>query len=188
MNPDDMQQVIDTIPQLAIRKWDDRDIQMLFKILYWCGLRPIEGIKLEKADFNFVNREINLHKTKTRKNDHALIPSIFCTELELYVKSRPDGRLFHELTYDTFYRWLKRLGVLCNIEAWTTHQKETGEKTVGHIFRKSIGKDMIYGVQTDNNGNKFDIVLISKHLRHAKPSTTIDHYLKANIQQIKEIF
>jgi len=183
-----MELVIDSIPQLQIRKWLDYDIQMLFKILYWCALRPIEGITLKKSDFNFENRVIKLGKTKTRQNDEALIPTLFHNELENYVRLKVDGYLYEGLTYNTFYPWLKKLGVICDIEAWVTPQSKTGEKTVGHIFRKSIGKDMVFGVQTDKNGNKFQIPTISKHLRHSKPSITIDHYLKSSIEQVKEIF
>ena len=63
-----MQLIIETIPDLKIRKWIDEDIQMLFKILYWGALRPSEGLKLKKEDFNITNRTIHLGKTKTRKN------------------------------------------------------------------------------------------------------------------------
>jgi integrase len=77
---------------------------------------------------------------------------------------------------------------MLNIEAWTTPQSETGEKTVGHIFRKSIGKDMMDGVQTNIEGKPFEIHTISKHLRHAKPSITQDHYLKSSLQRVKEQF
>ena len=185
MNQDDFKRVVQTIPELKIRKWDDTDVKYLFKILYYCALRPIEGIKLSKVDFNINDRYVYLGKTKTESNAKAIIPSIFCTELEIYLHNKDSGRLFPKLTYDTFYRWLKKLGEICEIEAWTTPQNETREKTVGHIFRKSIGKDMVYGNILDKNGRKFEIPIISAHLRHKKPSITIDHYLKASQEQVR---
>ena len=81
-----------------------------------------------------------------------------------------------------------KLGKLNNVEAWVTPQAETGEKTVGHIFRKSIGKAMIEGDILDSNGQPFKIPVISKHLRHSKPSITEDHYLKSSLRQVKDIF
>jgi len=183
-----MERIIDSIPLLKIRKWYDYDVQMLFRILYWCALRPMEAIELEKKDFNFTNRTISLHQTKTKKNDIALIPVRFSPQLKNYVISKEEGRLFEGLTYHAFYTWLKRLGKMLEIESWVTPQLETGEKTVGHIFRKSIGKAMVYGEITDDKGNNFKIPTISKHLRHKKPSMTEDNYLKANISQVAEIF
>lgn len=174
--------VLAAIPSLKIRKWMDNDVQMLFKIWYWLALRPGEGIKLRKEDFDLENREAYLGKTKTKKNDYAPIPSLFLPELTAYLDKKESGSLFPGLTYDTAYRWFVRLGKMLDIPAWTAPQKETGEKTKGHIFRKSLGKDMLDGT----HGKKFEIPIISKQLRHAKPSITVDHYLKASIEAVKE--
>jgi len=70
-------------------------------------------------------------------------------------------------------------------KAWTVEQSETREKTVGHIFRKSIGKAMICEEVLGIDGKKMEVSLISKLLRHSKPSITIDHYLKADLKQVK---
>ena len=52
ISPEKMQKAIEYIPVLGIRKWKDEDIAMLFKILYYCALRPTEGIYLKKESFN----------------------------------------------------------------------------------------------------------------------------------------
>jgi integrase len=184
LNQEDFQRVIDEVPNLYIRKWVDDDIQMLFRILYWCALRPIEGIKLSKEDFDLESRKIYLGKTKTHINDVAPIPAIFIPELESYLYSKDEGRLFPGLSYNTFYPWLKKLGKKLDIPSWVTLQSETGEKTVGHIFRKSIGKDMLTGVHRTKDGKKFEIPIISKQLRHSKPSITVDSYLKSSIEAV----
>ena len=184
LNQQDFAKVIDEIPRLMIRKWNDEDIQMLFEILYWCALRPNEGIRLRKEDFDLESRKISLGKTKTKLNDIAPIPSVFVPKLANYLEFKEEGRLFDGLTYNSFYPWLKKLGKWCDIPAWTTPQNETGEKTVGHIFRKSIGKDMLTGVHLTKNGTKFSIPVISKQLRHSKPSITIDSYLKSTIETV----
>jgi len=188
MSLEDFDRVLTTIPTLRIRKWYDEDVAMLFKILYWCALRPIEGIQRSKSDFNLNNRTVKLGNTKTKHNDYALIPTRFVQELEYYLDQKEEGRLLDGLTYHTFYRWLKRLGKLCDIEAWIMPQYESHEKTVGHIFRKSVAKAMVYGDIKDKNGEKFQIPIISKHLRHSKPSMTEDKYLKASRSQVAEIF
>lgn len=181
LSQETLSKVLSAIPSLKIRKWNDEDIQMLFKIWYWMALRPSEGITLSKEDFDLENRDVYLGKTKTKLNDKAPIPMLFIPELTIWLNTKPSGLLFPGLTYDTAYRWFVRLGKMLNIPAWTTPQDKTGEKTKGHIFRKSLGKDMLQGT----HGKKFEIPIISKQLRHAKPSITVDHYLKASIEAVK---
>ena len=185
INPHDMQRVIDAIPQLNIRKWLDKDIEMLFKIQYNSALRPMEAITLEKHQINLEDRKINLGKTKTTAIDVAMIPKRFVPELAKWLENKPDGqRLWIDLTYNTFYRHLLRLGKLCNIEAWTTPQSVTGEKTIGHIWRKSQAKAQLHGDILNNKGEKFAIPIISQHLRHKNPAVTINSYLKSSIEAV----
>lgn len=183
ISPDTMQQIYEQVPALGIRKWKDEDITMLFKILYFCALRPSEGIFLKKESFNLNDREIYLGKTKTKKNDKAPIPRIFVDDLKLFLITKENGRLFPDLKYNTFYKWLKKIGNALDIEAWQTNEVVSGEKTVGHIFRKSIGKDMLSGLYGEKAK---EIPIISKQLRHSKPSMTVDYYLKSSIEAVKE--
>ncbi len=180
INPDLFKVILNYIPKLKIRKWSDYDIQFLFKILYECALRPNEAIKISKEDINIRDRIIYLGKTKTTKGDKAVIPKKFLSELEIYVNQKEPGRLFPKLNYDAFIKWIYRLGKELEIKAWTTPQSETGEKTKGHIFRKSKGKDLLKEIGL----NELDI--ISKHLRHKKPSITFDSYLKASTEAVKQ--
>jgi integrase len=183
LNPADFTTVLDAIPTLMIRKWRDVDVQMLFEIMYWCALRPIEAIHLKKEDFDLEVREVYLGQTKTIKNDKAPIPTIFVTKLDGYLQDKEPGRLLPGLTYNTFYPWLKRLGKILSIPAWITPQSETGEKTVGHIFRKSVGKDMLSGMYGEKAKS---IPIISQQLRHSSPEVTMKHYLKSSIEAVKE--
>ena len=183
INQEDFARILSAIPSLGIRKWLDNDIVYLFNIAYWCALRPDEVIYLEKKDFNLKDGEIALGKTKMKAIDYAPIPRPFIPELEQYLETKQEDRLFPGLTYNTVYPWLIKLGKLLKIEAWTTSQEKSHEKTKGHIFRKSIGKDMLYGV---HGKNVQDIAVISKQLRHKKPSMTIDNYLNASIEAVKE--
>jgi len=180
MNPEQFKMVLNAIPNLKIRKWYDFDIVMLFKIQYECALRPSEGIRLCKEDFNIKDRIIYLGKTKTTKGDKVVIPKNFVSELENYLNEKDQGRLFPDLTYHTYIYWLERLGKRLQIKAWITPQNESGEKTKGHIFRKSKGKDLLKEIGL----NELDI--ISKHLRHSKPSITFDSYLKASTEAVKQ--
>ena len=53
LSQDDFNMVLDYIPKLNLRKYKIEDIQMLFKISYWCGLRIGEALKLTVQSFDF---------------------------------------------------------------------------------------------------------------------------------------
>lgn len=183
INPADFNRILDAIPSLKIRKWKDKDIQMLFKILYWCGLRPGEGIRLEKKDIDIKNQIIYLGKTKTRTIDKAKIGKLFLDELDEWLQIKEDGPLFPGLNYHVVWVWIIRLGIILDIEAWKVPEYKSGEKTKGHIFRKSVGKDMLDGLYGENNQK---ITVIAGLLRHKKVSTTMDHYLKASEKAVHD--
>jgi hypothetical protein len=70
ISPETFQRVQDYIPQLGIRKWNDHDIVMLLRILYFCALRPSEGIYLKKENFNLYDREKLKQKRLTMLTYH----------------------------------------------------------------------------------------------------------------------
>lgn len=184
MNQVQFAQLLKHVPDLEIRKWKDEDIEMIFKISYWCGLRMIEARRLHTEDFDLEAGEIYLGKTKTRKEDYATIPKPFMPELRYYLKNKEKGLILDPIpTRDTVYKWLMKLGKELNIIALTTPQTITGEKTKTHIFRKSVGKDMMNGV----HGKKATLPTVKEHLRHEKIETTIK-YLKADKEEVKDFW
>lgn len=185
INQEDFTRILNEIPTLKIRKWLDDDIEILFKIMYYSALRPMEAIRLKKEDIDIKNGIIYLGKTKTKTIDTAQIFYGFSDELELWLSFKDNGRLFPDLTYHRVYEWIIKLGKILNIQAWVIPESKSGEKTKAHIFRKSIGKDMVngmYGIDAQN------ISVIASLMRHSKPSMTIDHYLKINKDTLKKIW
>ena len=181
MNQTDFNRVIAAIPSLKIRKWKDKDIEFLFKILYHMALRPSEGIRLNKEDFDIKNRIVYLGKTKTIDKDNTTIPKVFVNELELYLQTKEQGALFPNLRYITFWYWLSKLGEQLQIDPWLRGNRDrTGELTKGHIFRKSWAKDAIeiLGIE------KIDV--ISLQLRHSDILMTMNKYLKANKKKVHD--
>ena len=185
INQEDFGRILDTIPQLGIRKWLDDDVKILFKIMYYSALRPMEAIRLDKDDIDIKNGTIYLGKTKTKTIDTAQIFHGFSEELEEWLWDKDDGRLFVDLTYHRVYEWIARLGKMLQIQAWLIPEHKSGEKTKAHIFRKSIGKDMVNGMYGEEAQN---ISVIASLMRHSKPSMTMDHYLKVNKDTLKKIW
>lgn len=180
IDPEQFKLIIDNLGSLNLRKWSTTDVEFLFKISYWCGLRMLEATKLKKEDFDLVNREVYLGLTKGKKNQYAPIPVPFIPELNQYLLTKPNGQLLPKCNPQIVRLWTRKLGKLLDIPAWTTPQMETGEKTRTHIFRKSIAKDMLYGT----HGQKAPLNVVQKHLRHSDLNTT-SKYLQVSIEDVK---
>ena len=182
MPPEQLDDLLTAVPSLQIRKWLDVDVQMLFKICYWCGLRINEAIKLKVEDFDLDLRRVYLGKTKTEKAGKATIPELFLLELKAWLQDKK-GELFPKMNRFRAHVWLQKLGEMLNIEALTTPQSVTGEKTKTHIFRKSVGKDMLYGAR---DGRKQPLNVVQKKLRHTNLDMT-SNYLKVSDEDVTAV-
>lgn len=182
---ENLKDMIDNVPNLHIRKWKDEDVQMVYKICYWCALRINEAIRLKVEDFDLDRFEVYLGKTKTEKEDYATIPRPFIPELSMYLLGKK-GPLLKDCYYLVVYHWVIRLGKMLNIPALTTPQSETGEKTKTHIFRKTMAKDMLYGTHTP--GKNAPINVISRQLRHKGKNALnmTERYLRVDNEAVKD--
>ena len=179
MTPDKFKEVLKECKNLHVRKLDNIDIQFIFKIAYYAGLRINEVLKLSKSSFDFNLLQIKLGQTKTKKHDIASFPEKFSDELKEYIATRknlsPNEFLF-PVSRQTAYTWIMHLGVKLDVPSWVTPQNESGEKTKTHIFRKSIGKDMI------KKGAPLNVIM--NKLRHNNLATTSE-YLKLNLADVQ---
>ena len=183
ISPQELQAIVDHIPELKLRKYKAIDVEYLYRIAYWCGLRITECCKLKKEDFDLASKIIFLGKTKTEAHGKAQIPDPFLPVLARYLDRHKAGFLIPGCNRFIVHQWLTKTGAALEIKALTTPQAITGEKTKCHIFRKSIGKDMLAGTW----GNKADLPLIQKQLRHKKLDTT-SIYLQAEAEAVKDFW
>lgn len=153
--------LLEAVNTLELKKFNHADVQMMMKISYWLALRIGETCRLKAEDFDFSIMQVYLGKTKTEKQGYAKIPEFARLELIEYLSDK-HGLLFPMMNRFIISYWLKILGKRCDIKALTTSQKDSGEKTKTHIFRKSMGKDMFYG----EFGEKAPLTFVSDTLRH----------------------
>lgn len=175
ITPEKFKQILDYCDKLKLHKLTSKDVKMIFKIAYYSGLRVNEVLKLYKKDFDLNLLEINLGNTKTEQRGLASFPSSFSTELKEYLDTRNNDLLF-PISRQQAYNYLMIIGKALNITALITPQTETHEKTKTHIFRKSVGKDMLY--------KKAPLNIIQRKLRHNNINTTSD-YLKIKLNDVK---
>ena len=180
--PEKFQEILRYVADnIKTKKLDNIDIQFIFKIAYYGGLRVNEVLKLRKKDFDFSRLEINLGKTKTESHGVASFPKSFSVELQDYLLTERHGigrdDLLFYVSRQTAYKWIMEIGKALSITAWTTPQSESGEKTKTHIFRKSVGKDMLY--------KEAPLNVVMNKLRHTDLKTTSD-YLKLNLADVKK--
>ena len=184
MPPDQFSKVIEAIPLLHIRKWKDEQIEFLFKCAYYLALRPTEAAKLQAESFDLDLKRVYLGKTKTEKAGLSIIPAPFVPEIDIYLIGK-EGALFPGVNRFIIDNWTRRLGKILSIKAWTTPQSVSGEKTRGHIFRKSMAKNMFYGEVEGKEGQKAPLTFVMKQLRHKKIATTFE-YLKVGEEDLKD--
>ena len=176
ISPEMFQKILDYCEKLPLFKVDPEDVKMIFKIAYHGGLRVNEVLKLRPKNIHFDMLEIELGQTKTEQRGLASIPQSFVNELKEYVQGKDPVELMFPVSRQTAYDWLMRIGKALSITALTTPQTETHEKTKTHIFRKSIGKDMLY--------KKAPLNIIQRKLRHNNINTTSE-YLKIKLNDVK---
>lgn len=173
ITPAERQALQDFVPLLRPRKWRVADIQFAFRLAYSCGLRMAEVPDRRASDFDWQSRQVYLGRTKTRAN-YAPIPDRDVAWMQLFWEEREKmpGRggtaLLPGCSVKRIYRWLKKAGDELDIPALTTPQEISGEKAVCHIFRKSLGKDMLEGTF----GKKAPISVVQAQLRHSNPNMT----------------
>ena len=146
---DSFNALLEYFDEREFRPIDSFDVNMIIKISYYLALRVNEALRLKKEDFDLELLEVDLGHTKTEEMGKATIPPDFKEELEAYLDSKSSGYLFvnrHSgklIARQTVWKWLMEAGKYLNIPALTTPQAKTHEKTKTHLFRKSIGKDML---------------------------------------------
>ena len=185
ITPDQFNEIIAHVPNIGIRKWDVVDVQFSMKLAYACALRyGSEVVDRKEIDFDYTRKLVYLGKTKTEIAGQAVIPNYFIDECKEYWFTKPDGEsILPNCSSQNLYLWLNKIGEDLGIEALTTSQEITGEKTKLHIFRKSKLKDMHYGTY----GQKANIGVVQQQARH-KELVSTQRYLKLSDQVVNDFW
>ena len=74
---------------------NNKEDYLVFEILYWCGLRLGEVLALTPVkNFNFDEKTILIEDKFKERDRKVIVPASLMSELEIYIKSKRNGRIF----------------------------------------------------------------------------------------------
>lgn len=154
----------------------DKKDYIMFKLLYFTGMRKGELLALTWNDIDFINKTVNINKTITRKhnihnpksessNRIIYLPDSLMNELK---KIKTDDQLIFDISFTTLKRKKDNYCELSGVKQIKIHE-----------FRHSHAV-LLYK-------NDIPIDEISNRLGHSKISITTDIYLKYIPKQQKRV-
>jgi len=166
LSPKDFERFLVTIPKFRIYvkahqhpPMRSSQLQMFFKIMYFCALRVSEVINLKKSDFDLTNRIVHLRDSKTGKGkvQSTSIPPPLLPDLTKFLSwfREDDEKLFY-ISRKSIHQYCMEIADTAGIRIF--EELEGGKEmhhVYPHIFRKSYIKFL------DDNGTS-DSLLIRK--------------------------
>ena len=182
-----LEEIIKRLPDLGVRVCDVYTIEMLFRYCFWCALRVNEALRFDTDHWNNEESTVFLPKTKSKSKVYVTIREPLKSVWDEWCLSciaNGNKKPFGMIKYVTLTKWLYRLGEMCDVKAWQVRTSESGEKTLTHIFRKSMSKGMKKG-DVHKDGKKADIYTIKETLRHKDVGVT-SRYLRISAEEVEE--
>jgi len=148
--------------------------KLIVRLMYGCGLRVGEIVRLMKKDFLFDEGLIHIKMAKGRKDRMVKIPKSLHQELLIFSELNPDSKIFFvsghggTLTTSTIQAIVKKASEKAGIK------KNVHPHTLRHSFATHLLE------------NGVDIRIIQKLLGHSDIKTT-QIYLKISNQSIKNV-
>ena len=183
ITPKQFKELLEHVPDLKSRKWPSSNIRICYYLAYACALRISEALQVRGRNFDWGRGELYLGKTKTKSNFVAVPPWARGRLQGFFSEWGDDDPILPGCSRQTVYRWLLKAGQDLDIEALATEQVTSGEKSITHVFRKSLAKDMLWG----RWGRKANIAEVQAQLRHENPIIT-GKYLRLGYEGAAEFW
>ncbi|OYT53194.1 MAG: integrase [Candidatus Altiarchaeales archaeon ex4484_2] len=147
---------------------------LLLEILYGCGLRVSEAVKLKKTQINLEECLITVRKGKGRKDRHIPLPKTTQNQLKAYLDARADNNP-HVFNTPRGHLHVKSAQKIVDHAA---KKAEIKKKVTPHTLRHSYATHLL------EQGT--DLRIIQKLLGHTNIKTT-QKYTQISTQTIKKI-
>jgi len=116
--------------------------QMLFRLMYGCGLRVSEALQLTPEDFDLEHRIIRIQRAKTGRNQKTTILPYDIPRLEKFLKGKQLGKRLFPTSRSTVSRYAKNTGIMAGLNIFESQKERDVTGIFTHIFRKSCSKRM----------------------------------------------
>lgn len=155
----------------AITKTFRKQMQLsvLFRFLFYTGLRKNELLNLKRDDINFIEKYVTVRNTKGKKDRNVPFPDKICAEMTVYFTANPETQNAFNISIHDINRYIKII-----------NDKKIFDRRIHlHLFRHSCAKHLILqGV---------DISIVQKVLGHRNIKTTM-LYVDPDEKMVREIY
>jgi len=151
-------------------------LQLLFKLCYYCALRISEALNLEKRDFDLEHKTLRIRNAKTGKGKTqktSIAPPII-KDLKSYFSLHSVDQLF-KCSRQTAWKYAKEAGEIAGLKIYDELEERSIAGVYTHIFRKSYAKFM------ENEGANPSLIMIKGRW---KPSAMYQTYTKPSIMTL----
>ncbi len=128
------------------------EFQMLYKLLFYCGLKTTEALRLKKEDFDLENNLLQV-KSKSSGSKSTTIPPILLGDIKNFLKDKKDNSLIFiskytekPITRQAAWDYAKDIGTLAGLNVFQVTETREIEGVSLILFRDSYKKFML------NNG------------------------------------
>jgi integrase len=165
----------DKIPNID-EQFNNLVFPAVFRMLYCCGLRPIEPLKLRVEDIDFNNGTVEILESKGHKSRTISLPDDLCEYLKNYHKqirkSLPNRIAFFPNKkgehHNYWYLWGLFKKIRSNLEVFN----ESREKPQLYDFRHSFATHRLYLWMSEGKDLNVMLPYLSTYMGHADlPST-----------------
>lgn len=151
LTPEDFTNFLSYIPKLKTfssshkkTKLNPTQLQLLFKITYYCALRVSEVIKIVKADFDLEKRTLKV-QSKISPLIETTIPPIIIGEISSYLQNLNSNQKLFSVSRQAIWGWAKEAGTLAGLQIFKTAKLKSVEGVDTLLFRHSYHLQMLQG-------------------------------------------
>lgn len=121
-----------------------RELQLFFKILYYCALRISECVNLKKSDFDLDHRILRVRSPKTKKMgfQKTTIPPPIIDDLDFFLDYHYFGEQLFKIHRYTAWSYAKQIGKIAGFNFFDEMDTKSIEGLYPHAFRKGYAKFM----------------------------------------------
>lgn len=128
-----------------------QQFQLLFKLMFFSGLRVAEVLKLTKSDFNLEDQTLMVKSNKTKEQKTTITPNLI-GELKEHLEKKLDSNRVFNISRMTVWLYAKNTARVAGLNLFKQQKEREIQGAFTKLFRNSCERYML------NNGANSDLV------------------------------